>query len=59
MKKTGSSLPELPMKRRFAEVSIQPLAHWCHRQAQIRISKLILACFANAVCICTPIVHAD
>ena len=26
MKKTGSSLPELPMKRRFAEVSVQPLA---------------------------------
>jgi hypothetical protein len=58
--KTGSSLPELPTKRRLAEVSVQPLAALVSSAGTIRISTLILACFAaDAVCIGTPIVHAN
>lgn len=58
-KKVGSSLPELPTKRRYAEVSVQPLAAVVSSAGTIRISKLILACIADAVCTRRPVARAN
>ena len=48
IKKTGSSLPELPTKRRLAEVSVQPLAALVSSAGTNSNLKIVLACIAGA-----------
>ena len=43
-------MPELPTKRRHAEVSVHSLATLASSADTILVSKLKLACIADAVC---------